>query len=249
MKRLTAKVRPTSGFSHLVHLVLTLLLPALVFLSVERGLVQLAILLIILAKWRMFAVRPRHWLANLRANGADIMVGVSTVIFMTQSSSWLWQLIWAVAYAAWLVLLKPSSSLFGVSIQALVALVYGLMATFLAWGESSLLVLSIAAWVSCFVAAQHFFSSFDEPHTKFLAHCWALFGLCLTWVLGHWLLFYGFVAQPTLILTILGFGLATLYYLETTERLSTLVKRQFVFVMLAVIVVIIAFSDWGDKTL
>lgn len=249
MRQLASKVRPASGFANAFHLLFTVLLPILLFISVNRSLAQVAILLVVLSKWRMLAVRPRYWLANIRANAADITIGISTVIFMAQSGSWLWQLIWAVGYALWLVLIKPSSSMFGVSMQALITLIYGLMATFLAWGSSSVALLTFVVWLVCYIAANHFFSSFDEPHTRFLVNCWAFFGALLTWVLSHWLLYYGVLAQPTLLLIILGFGMSALYYLETTDRLSPLIRRQFIFVMLAIIIVVIVFGEWGDKTI
>jgi hypothetical protein len=68
-------------------------------------------------------------------------------------------------------------------------------------------------------------------------------------VLGHWLLYYGFLAQPVLLLSLIGYGLATLYYLENNDKLSVLVRREIVLIMSAVIIVIILFSDWGDKAI
>jgi hypothetical protein len=78
---------------------------------------------------------------------------------------------------------------------------------------------------------------------------WAYFGAALAWLLGHWLLFYahGIIAQPTLILSVLGYGLATMYYFDHSERLSPTLRRQFVFIIVAIMFVILTFSDWGDK--
>jgi hypothetical protein len=38
-----------------------------------------------------------------------------------------------------------------------------------------------------------------------------------------------------------------MYYLDHEDRLSKGVRRQMVFIILAVVLVILAFSDWGDK--
>ncbi len=247
MKRVVTKLRPTSGFSHVLHLVLTILLPILLFVFIRINLTQIAIVIILLSKWRMFAVRPRHWLANLRANAVDLVVGASIIVFMSSTGSQLWQLIWAAVYASWLLLLKPSTSLLGVSVQAFVAQEFGLMAVFATWGDSSLASLILAVWVVCYVTAHHFFTSFDEPYTRFLSDMWAYFGASLAWLLGHWLLFYGIVAQPVLMLSVIGFGLAALYYLDHNDRLSKLLRRQFIFIMIAIIVVMLVLSDWGDK--
>lgn len=249
MRRIATKFKPVSGFSHFVHIFLVVLLPVLIFVLVRINFAQLAVVLIVLSKWRMFAVRPRHWLANIRANAVDIILGVSTIIFMTQTSSQLVQLIWAVAYAMWLLLIKPGTSLFAVSAQALIAEVYGLIAIFTAWAAAPTAGLVVAVWVVCASCARHFFTSFDEAHTRFLSDFWGYFGAALTWVLGHWLIFYGPIAQPALILLVLSFGLMTLYYLDHTDRLSVTLRRQFIFIMLAVIIVVLVFSDWGDKAI
>lgn len=247
MKRVTDKIKPVSGFSHLLHLLLTVVLPLSVYVLVRLNLVPLAIVLVVLSKWRIFSVRPRYWFALIRANAVDIIVGVSTIIFMINTSSSLIQLIWAVAYAMWLVLIKPSSSVFGVSLQAFVAFLYGLVAVYLEWGGSTPVVLMLMTWLICYSVARHFFSAFDEPHASFLANLWALFGGALAWLLSHWLLYYQAFSQVTLLLVVLGFGLTTLYYLEQTDRLSVLLRRQIVFIMIAVVVITLAFSDWGDK--
>lgn len=249
MKQLTDKIRPTGGFSQVVHLLLTVILPILVYVLVRLNLVQLAVILVILSKWRIVSVRPRYWLPLLRSNAVDIIVGLSTVIFMINTSSGLLQLIYTAAYASWLVLIKPSSSVFGVSLQALVALAYGLVAVYMEWGGSVAVTLSVMTWLVCYSAARHFFSSFDEPKAAFLSNLWAFFGASLAWILSFWLLYYQTFSQVTLLLVVLGFGLATLYYLDTADKLSKLLKRQIVFVMTAVVIITLAFSDWSDKTL
>jgi hypothetical protein len=80
-----------------------------------------------------------------------------------------------------------------------------------------------------------------------LAYVWGYFGAALTWLLSHWLLFYGVLAQPTLLLSTLGYGLAILYYLDHNDRLSQGLRRQFIFIMTAIVLVVLVFSDWGNK--
>lgn len=248
MNKVASRLRPTSGFSHFVHLALLALLPALIFVLVRIRFIQVALALIILSKWRMFAVRPRYWPANIRQNAIDIMVGVSILVFMVNSSTTTMQLLWAVSYGIWLVFIKPGSSILKVSIQAMIAQLATLIALFLAWVDAPLVGLVLAGWAICYLAARHFFSSFDEVYAALYAHTWGYFAAALMWVLGHWLLFYGLLSQPALLLTVIGFGMATLYYLDETDRLSLLLRRQFVFIMVAVVVVVLVFSDWGDKT-
>lgn len=247
MRPLIAKIKPASGFSSTLHLGLNILLPLIVFILVRIHFIQLALAIILLSKWRMFAVRPRFWLANIRANAVDIMVGVSLLLFMTHTDSQLLQFMWAALYGVWLVSIKPASSTLMVSLQAGIGLLCGLMALFAAWAAGPLYGLVLAAGLICYLTARHFFDSFDEPYSKLLAYVWGYFGASVVWVLGHWLLFYGIIAQPALLLIALGYGLAGLYYLDHHDKLSKSLRRQLVFIMAAIVLIVLVFSDWGDK--
>lgn len=245
--KLRQTIKPANGFSHLLHLALQVLLPIVVFVFVRLGFIQLALSIVVLSKWRMFAVRPRFWPANIRANSVDIIVGLSIVLFMSHSSSVALQLGWASIYAVWLVVIKPASGILMSSVQALIAQAAGLSAIYLVWSSAPTITLTLATGLVCFLSARHFLDSFDEPYARMLAYFWGYFGAALAWLLSHWLLFYGLVAQPTLLLCTIGYGLAVIYYLDHHDRLSKGLRRQFIFIMLAIILVVLAFSDWGDK--
>ncbi len=122
--------------------------------------------------------------------------------------------------------------------QALIAQTFGLSAVFLQWGSSSSLMLVILGWLVCYLAARHFFSIFEEPLNVFFASIWGYFAASAIWVLSHWLIFYGFVAQTTLVLSVIAFSLSSIYYLDRTDRLSSLMRRQLVFIMVVVILII-----------
>lgn len=247
MKQAIKKIRPAGGYAHGLHLLFTILLPILVYVFVRINLEPIAVALVLMSKWRVLAVRPRHWMAYIRANAVDLVVGISIVIFMAETNVMAWQLVWTAVYAVWLLLIKPAASLLGISFQASIAQLFGLMALYLQWGGSPTAALVLGTWVVTYVSARHFFSAFDEPYTRFLSDAWAFFAASLAWVLSHWLLFYGVVSQPTLLLTILGYGLGAMYYLEQNDRLGKLARRQFIFIMIAIVVVILVFSDWGNK--
>jgi hypothetical protein len=251
MRQIPTKIKPKAGFSHFLHIALTSVLPLLLLILVRLRFYELSIgvTLILLSKWRMFAVKPRHWPANVRANAVDITVGLSALIFMVNSNSGVLQLFWAVAYGAWLLLLKPQSTDLGVSLQAITAQAAGLTALFIAWGGAPLASLVIGAWVISYVAARHFFGNFEEPLVRFLSAVWAYGAAALVWVLGHWLLFYGPIAQPALLLSVAAFGLGGMYYLEKSDRSSVVLRRQIVFVLFAVTLIVLTFSDWGDKAI
>jgi len=247
MNLIPRNLKPANGIAHFLHLSLVLILPVVVFVLVRLEFVQLALSIIVLSKWRMFAVRPRFWAANIRANAIDLMVGLSIVLFMSQSASPLAQVAWAVLYGVWLLAIKPGSSIPLVTAQAFIGQFAALSALYLAWANGPVYGLTLLSGLFCFLAARHFLDAFEEPYAKMLAYIWGYFGAALTWLLAHWLLFYRGVAQPTLLLSTVGYGLAVLYYLDHNDRLSKGVRRQFIFIMAAIFIVVLAFSDWGDK--
>lgn len=255
--KLKNKVKPASGFSYLLHIAYQLVLAVLIFVLVRLNIgLWLPLLVILLSKWRIFSVRPRFWPANLRANAVDIMVGVSIVIFMSHADSMTVQLFWLVVYGVWLLLIKPRSSVLFTSLQSGIGQLSALMALFivagqaldfdflfLSWSSLPLSALVLSTGLICYLAARHFFDSFNEPYTKMLAYIWGFFGAGLLWVLGHMLVMYpkpeGIVAMPVLMLSAIGYSLAAVYYLEHFDRLSTLLKRELLYISGAIVLILV----------
>lgn len=248
MLQLRTRVKPVRGFSHAIHIALNGLMPVIAYVLVRIDYVPLAILLLVLSKWRMFAVRPRFWVANVIANGVDISVGISFILFMASTSVAWWQLLWVVLYASWLILLKPRYDVLSVSIQSMLGQLLGLTILYLKFGDISLLWLVLLTWLVAYVSARHFLTSFEEPYAPLLAHIWGYFGASLAFILGHWLLFYGSIAQITVIMTTIGYGLAALYYLDAKDKLTPSFMRQLLIIMSAIIVLVLVLSDWSGAT-
>ncbi len=247
MRLLLRKIKPTSGVSHFLHQGLQLVLPVILFILVRLNFSVPALIVIVLSKWRMFAVRPRFWAANVRANAVDLMVGLSVVLFMTHFDSFFIQALWAALYAVWLTLIKPGTSMVSITAQAFIGQLAALSALYLTWADAPVAILTLLTGLFCFLAAHHFLDAFEEPYAKMLSYTWGYFGAALAWLTSHWLLYYQGIALPTLLLSTLGYGMAVLYYLDHTDRLSKGIQRQFIFVMVAIVIVLLAFSDWGDK--
>jgi hypothetical protein len=246
-------MKPKKGLANVFHIILTLLLPLLVYVLVAMHFALAAVVLVLISKWRMFAVKPRHWPANIRANAIDIIVGLSLIVFMmtaVQGGSQLLPIVWAVAYAVWLLFIKPGSQVLSVSGQAMIGQFLGMTALFLRFGGVQAGILVVAGWGICYLTARHFLASFDEPQTRFFSYLWGYFGATVIWILSHYLLSRGVFFQPVLLINVIGFGLATLYYMHETDRLSTFYQRQITFIILSVVVilVILPFILW-DKTL
>ncbi len=243
-------LKPAGGFASLFHYLYQAALPVIIFVLVRLQIgLWLPIVLIMLSKWRIFAVRPRFWPANLRANSIDIMVGISLTLFMYHSESLAMQVVWAIVYGVWLLLIKPRSSIFFVSLQSGIGQLFGLMALYVARPDASLFELVLAAGLICYLTARHFFDAFNEPYARLLSYIWAYFGAALTWLLAHMLVVYpkpdGLIAMPTLMLSAIGYSLAAVYYLEHFDRLSVLVRRQLLF-MCATVVLILLVSLTGE---
>ncbi|HUC95851.1 MAG TPA: hypothetical protein VMR76_02735 [Candidatus Saccharimonadia bacterium] len=252
MSGILYKLKPKRGLSYVLHLGLSALLPFILFILIKLQPIT-AILMVIVSKWRIFAVRPRYWLPNIRANGVDLIVAFSYLIFIYQASngSGLEQLLIIALYVIWLTVIKPRSSSLFIGLQAVLGQFIGLMALFSFQSSSApaLWILIVGGWLICYLSARHFFTIFDEAFSSLYSHTWGYFAGALIWILGHWLIYYyGAYAQPVIILTVLGIGLSGLYYLKQNERLSTQLKRQIIIVMVAVTFVVVFLSNWSSKS-
>lgn len=249
VKYLVARLRPGKGFAHFFHLAFIALVPLFVWFFIRLDLVAVAFIVLLLSKWRMFAVHPRHWIAHLRSNAVDIIAGLSFIVFIAQTTDIWQQALWVFLYEIWMLFIKSGSTALMVSLQALVAQSLGSVAFFLAFKGSDLFVYVIGFWLIAYFCARHFFAIFDELHGSLMASIWAFFAASIMWVLGHWLIFFGPIAQPALLITVMGACLGGLYYLEKHKKLHTTIKRQLIAMMLAIVFVIVVFSDWGDKAI
>ena len=238
------------SYGYIFHKSLLLVLPLLVFALVrlnESQFTQLALILIVLSKWRMFAVRPRFWPANIRANAIDLMVGISIVLFMTHSYSATVQFSWAIAYAIWLIVIKPATSSLMISMQAGIGQLCALSALYLSWANGPIYGLTLLTGIICYLSARHFYDAFDESYSRLLSYLWGYLGAGLAWLLGHWMLFYGSFAQITVILTVVAYGIGAIYYWDHKEKLTKGLQRQFVVLMIAIVLIVLVFSNWGSK--
>lgn len=248
MREIAKKIKPAEGYSSALYVLLRALLPILVLAITATGFPLIAAALVLLSKWRMFAVKPRYWLPNIRANLVDIFIGLSVIVFIAGTNLWLTQVIWTVLYIVWLVWLKPRSDSVSVMLQALIAQALTIVAFYRVDSEQTLIAGILATWLICYACARHFFNAFEEPMIRTLTQIWALFGATIAWILGHWVIQYLFLPQIALVLTIVGYGLAMLYYLNLNEKLKATTRRQLIGVMGLLLLIVVVFSDWQDKT-
>ncbi len=242
--RIRDKIKPAGGLAPVVHVLLRLALPLFIFVLSSLTIdLWLPLLVVLLSKWRVFAVRARFWPANLRANSVDIMFGASMVIFMAATDSVMIRLGFVVVYALWLLVLKPRSTILAISLQAGIGQFVALMALFKIWPDGPLIGLVFVVGSVCYLSARHFFDSYNEPYARMLSYLWGYFGAALMWVLSHLLVVYpkpdGIITQPTIFLSVIGYTLGAIYYLEHFDRLSVAIRRELLYICGGAVIVLL----------
>lgn len=248
-KEAPAKRRPKHNFKwgSIFHTALNFVLPIVLLLLIRSNLEGVAVALVILSKWRIFFVQPRHWTTNLKYNSTDLIVKLSTLGFIIQSDTLNVQLIWTAWYIFWLIVVKPRSDIVSMGMQAIIGNFLGFSALFQWVDTLNPVIFIVGAWLIGFSTAGHFLSSYDEPLSRVFAHLWALFVAQLAWVLSHWVLAYLFIPQFAIITTLLAYTVASLYHHNYEEKLKPRQLRDQILLTLLILIVIIAVGDWTGE--
>lgn len=193
-------VRKRSFLSELIYTVLNIALAVAVLLVVlYTEAPWFAIVLVLLSKWRVFAVRPRYWWANLRSNMVDFILSISVVMHMYtvnesglgDTTKLLIMIGLTLGYIGWLLFIKPRSKRSFMAVQAGLALFMGISALFTIAYNWPVSVVVLLAWLIGYSAARHVLSSYDdETHALFLGLVWGLVIAEISWVAYHWAIAY-----------------------------------------------------------
>lgn len=193
-------VRKKSFLSELIYTGLNIALAIALLLIVRyTGAVWFAVLLVLLSKWRILAVRPRYWWANFRSSTVDLIVSISVVLHLftingsgvADDTKLLLMIALTALYIGWLLFVKPRSRRAYVAAQAGIAVFLGVTALFTIAYDWPVSVVVLAAWVIGYAAARHVFSSYDdETHALLLGLAWGLVFAELAWVAYHWTIAY-----------------------------------------------------------
>ncbi len=204
--------RRRSFFSELLYIVLNVMLAGVILGTViVTAAPWYAFLLVLLSKWRVFAVRTRYWMANVRANMIDTIVGLSVVILLfTATGSIITQVVITLLYIGWLLAIKPRSSRFYIIVQAGVGLFLGIAAIMqISANWPSSLVVLLCGLVG-YSAARHILSVEHETHLNFLSLLWAFVVAEISWLSYHWTIGYSLpgniqLPQSAITITLLSF--------------------------------------------
>lgn len=203
--------------SSMVHVFLNILLGVgVVLITVLSGSPLIGIILVLVSKWRIFAVRSRYFFLNLKANLVDIIVGVSVVLLAYSGgpSFLISDIILMVFYPIWLLFIKPLSSETATLVQSLIAVFLGISAaTTISVGTNSILLVFLAFLVG-YAASRHvLIQSNDKDFTLTTLVCGLVFAE-IAWLSNSWSIVYTYenlglsgvmIPQLAIILTIFAF--------------------------------------------
>ncbi|MBR2658834.1 hypothetical protein IKD57_02995 [Candidatus Saccharibacteria bacterium] len=200
--------------SSAVHVFLNILLGlGAVLITVFSGNPVLGIILVLVSKWRIFAVRSRYLWLNIKSNLVDLIVGISVVLISYYSGGSLAPVhfILAAGYTIWLLFIKPMSSETATLVQSLIAVFLGITATSIMTANQDALLAVFTAFLVGYAASRHVLAQTnDQDFTLTTLVCGLVFAE-VAWLCHNWAIIYTFgatgirIPQVAIILTIFAF--------------------------------------------
>jgi hypothetical protein len=236
--------------SEAIYLGLNALLPIAVFALVKLfDPPYLAIVLVLLSKWRIFALRPRYWWVSIKANMVDVLVGLSAVgLLYLSTNQFVVQVLITIAYGVWLLVVKPRSSANGVMMQAGIAQFVSLVVLFHFYRLPEVVVI-VGCWAIGYIVARHVASNYEESYIELLGALWGLILAQLGWLAWRWTVAYNLglpilIPQIALIMLVIGFCAARMYHASKHDRMTPSMLRGTAIFGAVLLIVILVFSPW-----
>ena len=200
--------------SNMVHIFLNILLGVgAVMVTVLSASPILGLLLVLVSKWRVFAVRGRYLWLNIKSSLVDIIVGVSVVLlaYFAGSSFVPADIILAIFYCVWLIIIKPMSSEKAALTQSLIAVFLGMSAAAIMTANLDAIAIVLLAFMIGYAASRHVLvQSSDKNYTLTTLVCGLVFAE-VAWLCQTWSIIYTFgntgirVPQVAIMLTVFAF--------------------------------------------
>ena len=244
-----------NALSSLLHVILNLLLAVVsIGVTLITGNCIIGIILVIISKWRIFAVNHRYWLLNIRSSLVDFIVGVSFVLLAYAAGTTLLPVHIAlmVGYAVWLIFIKPRSSANATIVQAIIAIILGTTAASIFAAITDSLVLVAATFIIGFAATHHVLIQNDDRDATFISLVCGLIFSEISWMSYTWLILYTIgtsgicISQLSLVLAVLAFSFfkiqAEISKHGNKFRFAN-VAMPIIFSLLVIVVLVIGFSQ------
>ena len=211
-------------------------------------------LLVIVSKWRVFAVRPRYWLINIKSSLVDLIVGFSFILIAYCSGTTFLPVhyILAALYTLWLIVLKPRSSDRALVAQSLTAVFFGTTAAVLLTATYDSIFLVLATAFIGWAATRHVLVQSDDNNFQLVTYSCGLICAEIAWIFHSWLKVYSFgetgivIPQLSIILTVFAFAFASIYrslIKNDGELKKSEILAPTTFSILIIITMIVFFSD------
>ena len=187
--------RGRNALSTAIHVILNIALAITsTFLTIVSANWVFAVVLVLLSKWRILAVRPRYWWLNLKANLVDLAVAISLVLLVYLANPVggvnIWQIILTIIFAIWLVAIKPLSSTRGTEVQALFAVFFGSFAVSLTTARIDPIVGVILSFIIGYGATRHVLMQGDDRDFTITTFVFGIMMSELYWIFYHWTIAY-----------------------------------------------------------
>jgi hypothetical protein len=255
---LIKSVTQRNKLSELAYVLLNLAYAFMVFLLViwfDNP--YLAFLVVFLSKWRVFAVRPRFWLANIQTNLVDFLMGIAVTTVLWQSSGNLpLQLGITAMFAVWLILLKPQSKRIWVIIQSAIVQLVALGALFNIAHLLPVFFVALLGGGIGYVVARHAIHSYgEELEDVTLALIWGLVVAELSWLTYYRTIAYTSlkITQISIIVTLLGYmALAvysSLYHQEQGHKVRRDIAMPIIFSLIGIGLLLVFFNGFDPTSL
>lgn len=244
-----------NAISSLMHVILNLLLAVVsIGATVVTGSYIIGLVLIVVSKWRVFAVNHRYWLLNLRSSLVDFIVGVSFVLLAYAAGTTFLPVhfVLMVSYAVWLIFIKPRSGSRFAILQALAAVLLGTTTATIFAAISDPIVIVASEFLIGFAASNHVLVQSNEENPTYISLVVGLIFSEIAWLSDSWLIIYTFgssglcLPQLAIVLTVLSFAYFQLY----SEAINHDGKIKFgnvavpvLFSLIVIAVLIISFSQ------
>ena len=240
-----------NALSSVMHVVLNLLLAvASIGATLVTGNCLIGLILVVISKWRIFAVNHRYWLLNLRSS----LVGTSFVLLAYAAGTTVLPVHIALiaGYAIWLILIKPRSSEVFTIIQAITAILLGTTTATIFAAITDSTVLVIACFIIGYAASNHFLVQNSEEDPGFVSMACGLIFAEIAWISHAWLIIYTLgttgicVSQLSIILSVIAYAYFQICDISTKTRGKlkfSQVALPVMFSLLVIIVLVIGFSQ------
>ena len=244
--------------SSIIHIFLNILLgTGSIFITVLSGSWLIGLILVLISKWRIFAVRPRFWFLNLKSNLVDLITGASFVLLAYCYSGEILPIhfILAALYVLWLVLFKPLTSETGTIIQSLFATFFGTTSAILLTASLDPIVLVLVEFLIGYSACRHLLSQKSEGDFTLSTLVFGLIFAETALLSSFWSILYPIklvstsgiqIPQLSLILTIAAFSFFKIYCsIEKHDGKISYsdVAPPAIFGVLTIAIIVLAFSN------